>query len=130
LEPTPPPSAPLFGNTQPVAASNSASPHRRSFGVLGAIAAGIAGINVASWSGTFWAAWPILAIGIVAALRWIRTTTRVDRVIATLTLVGLVLASINVLSWDGTLWAQWPMIGLAVVGGIRWFTRQQGTARS
>ncbi|MBA8879752.1 adenylate/guanylate cyclase domain-containing protein [Phyllobacterium myrsinacearum] len=117
------------GNTQPDTSTTSGPSHRRNFGVLGAVAGGIAAINAASWSGTFWAAWPILAIAVIAALRWIRTTTRVDRVIATLTLVGLVVVSINILTWDGTIWAQWPMIGLAVAGGIRWFTRQQHIAR-
>lgn len=103
--------------------------HRKSFGILGAVAAGIAAINMLSWEGDFWAAWPILGIAIIAALIWIRTTTRIDRFIAMLTLIGLVLASINVLSWEGTLWAPWPLIALAVVGGIRWFTHERGSAR-
>ena len=36
---------------------------------LGAAGLGIAGINLLSWDGTFWAIWPLFGIAIAAGLR-------------------------------------------------------------
>lgn len=106
------------------------SPLRRGrFGVLGAIAAGLAAINFLTWDGYFWAAWPLLAIAALAALLWLRTT-RLDRFVAMLAVVGGVLLAINLIAWSGTFWAVWPLLGFAVAGSIRWFTRHRSGVRS
>ncbi|RZS79300.1 class 3 adenylate cyclase [Phyllobacterium myrsinacearum] len=98
-------------------------------GVLGAIAAGLAAINFLTWDGYFWAAWPLLAIAALAALLWVRTT-RLDRFVALLAIVGSVLLAINLITWRGTFWAEWPLLAFAVAGSIRWFTRQRSGVRS
>jgi adenylate cyclase len=61
----------------------------------------------------------------LSALLWARTSQRIDRIVATLAIIGLGIIGINLLSWNGTFWAAWPLLGIAVVGGIRWFTRQR-----
>lgn len=98
-------------------------------GVLGAIAAGLAAINFLTWDGYFWAAWPLLAIAALAALLWVRTT-RLDRFVALLAIVGSILLAINLITWRGTFWAEWPLLAFAVAGSIRWFTRQRSGVRS
>ncbi|QND55123.1 adenylate/guanylate cyclase domain-containing protein (plasmid) [Phyllobacterium sp. 628] len=103
---------------------------RGSYGVFGAVGAGLAAINALTWDGSFWAAWPLLALATASASLWVRTTPGIDRMIGTLSIVGLLLTAINLLTWSGTFWAAWPLIGLAVVGGIRWFTRQQGSVQA
>jgi adenylate cyclase len=106
-------------------AGSGVAPRRRNYGVLAAISAGILAINLLSWDGEFWAAWPILAIATVSALSWIRTNRQVDRILAVITILGLALICINLLSWRGTFWAAWPLLGMAVLGSIRWFTRRR-----
>ncbi|WP_288194754.1 adenylate/guanylate cyclase domain-containing protein [uncultured Phyllobacterium sp.] len=105
-------------------------PFRRArFGVLATVAAGIAAINFLTWSGYFWAAWPLLAFAALAFGLWVRTT-RLDRFVAMLAMVGFVLLGINLITWSGTFWAAWPLLAFAVAGSIRWFTRQRSGVRS
>jgi hypothetical protein len=124
--PADPPSAqeqvrkPITANAEPVALGE------RSYGVLAVIAAGLVVLNILTWHGVFWAAWPVLGIATAAGLRWARRNTQVDRSLATLAVVGAGLIGINLLSWHGTPWAIWPLLGLAVLAGIRWVTRQRG----
>ncbi len=110
--------------------STAQSAPRRSFGVLAVIAAMLAGINLLTWEGEFWARWPILALATLAALIWVRGTRTIDRGIGTLAVIGLGLAAINLFSWSGTFWAVWPMFALAVIAGLKWAMRRQGAARS
>ena len=51
-----------------------------SLAVYLAIALGLIGINLLSWSGEFWAKWPLLAIAAIAGLHWFsRRRTRDGR---------------------------------------------------
>ncbi|MBB5577473.1 MULTISPECIES: adenylate/guanylate cyclase domain-containing protein [Rhizobium] len=98
----------------------------RSYGVLAVIAAGLVALNILTWHGEFWAAWPVLGITMAAGLRWARTNTQFDRRLATFAVVGAGLVGVNFLSWHGTPWVIWPLLGLAVLAGIRWVKRQRG----
>jgi adenylate cyclase len=96
---------------------------RQSFGLLGVAAAALIAINILSWQGYFWAAWPILALAFARAIAWSRSQTRIDKLVAVLAFVGMGLACINLLTWEGTFWAVWPLLGLAIAAGVRWVTR-------
>ncbi|WEX76223.1 adenylate/guanylate cyclase domain-containing protein [Sinorhizobium numidicum] len=109
--------------------ARSSGANGRPLAVLVVIAAGIVAINVLSWSGEFWAVWPLLALAVLAALRWIRTTTRIDRGLAALGVAGLIVVAVNLLSWHGEFWAAWPLLGLAIAAGLRWITLGRRSAR-
>jgi hypothetical protein len=96
---------------------------RKSFGLFAVIAAALLAINILTWHGDFWAAWPLLALAVARAMAWARSQNRIDARIAVLTVVGLAIASINLLSWHGTFWAIWPLLALAIAAGVRWVTR-------
>jgi adenylate cyclase len=89
------------------------------------VALGLTGINILTWSGTFWAQWPLLAFAALAGLAWARSTRLVDRGLASLGVIALGLVGINLLSWSGEFWAVWPIFGLAVAAGIRWAMRSR-----
>ncbi|MDI7860610.1 adenylate/guanylate cyclase domain-containing protein [Rhizobiaceae bacterium n13] len=91
-------------------------------GVLAVIAAGLVAVNLLTWDDEFWAAWPVLALAVLAALAWIRRSQRIDRVFAVLALAGLAAIAANLLSWTGIFWAKWPLLGLAIAAAIRWLT--------
>jgi hypothetical protein len=101
------------------------TPLPRNLAVLAVIGAGLVGINVLSWNGTFWARWPLLAFAALAGLAWARSTRLVDRGLASLGVIALGLVGINLLSWSGEFWAVWPIFGLAVAAGIRWAMRSR-----
>jgi class 3 adenylate cyclase len=96
----------------------------RRTGLFAVLAAALIAMNVLSWRGTFWAAWPLLALAVLLAMSWVRKQSLVDPRIAVLAVVGLALVGINLLSWHGVFWAIWPLLALAVVAGIRWSTRK------
>ncbi len=97
---------------------------RRLLPMFGLIGAALVAINLLSWRGTFWAAWPLLAFACLLALAWVRSQTRVDRGIALAGVVACGLIAINALSWQGTFWAVWPTLGLAIAAGVRWVARR------
>ena len=107
-----------------------ARPHRRSFGVLAIIAAGLVAINAFSWDGIFWARWPLLAIAVVAALLWLRSVKGIDSGVARLGVIGLAIVAINLFSWSGVFWAVWPLLALAVVAGLKWVLRRPHSLRN
>jgi adenylate cyclase len=80
-------------------------------------------INLLSWQGEFWAAWPILVLGFAAAMILARMQNRFNRQSASFAVIGLGLIAINMLSWHGTFWAVWPLLVLAVIAGVRWAVR-------
>jgi class 3 adenylate cyclase len=96
----------------------------RRLGLLAIVAAAVIAINVLSWRGVFWAAWPLLALAVLSAMSWARNQSRVDPPSAALAVVALGLVGINLLSWHGIFWAIWPLLGIAVAAGIRWSTRR------
>ncbi len=96
---------------------------RRTLGLLALAAAALIAINILSWGGVFWAAWPLLALALLWAMIWVRRQDRVDKRIAGLTVVGLGIVAIDLMSWQGTFWAVWPLLALAVAGGLLWLTR-------
>lgn len=112
--------------TAPVAARR---PFPRFLASLAVLVLGLAMINWVSWDGTFWAAWPMLAIVVLGALTWSRSISGLDRGVATLGALGLGLVGINLLSWDGTFWAKWPLLVFAVLAGLRWAMRSRGDLR-
>jgi adenylate cyclase len=109
------------GPAQPGSRLNARS--RKTFGILVVIAVALVGINLLSWRGVFWAAWPLLGLAILWATSWVGTQTRIDRRLGMLAVAGLGFVAINLLSWQGTFWAMWPLLGVAVAGGVRWVTR-------
>ncbi|SCW76862.1 Adenylate cyclase, class 3 [Rhizobium mongolense subsp. loessense] len=96
---------------------------RKMFGLLALLSAVLVLINLLSWRGFFWAAWPLLAFAVLTAMIWVRNQNRVDRGIAALGVVGLGMIAINLLLWHGIFWAIWPVLGLAAAAGVRWVMR-------
>ena len=96
---------------------------RRNLAVLGVIAAALVVINTLTWHGVFWAAWPLLALAYVAAMRWAHLQERFDPRLVSLAISALGLIGINLLSWHGNFWAIWPLLAIAVVAGLRWARR-------
>jgi class 3 adenylate cyclase len=97
----------------------------RKLGVLAVIAAGLVSVNLLTWRGEFWAAWPLLALAVASALLWVRSAKGIDRGLATLAVAGLGITGINLLSWEGRFWAIWPLLAIAIAAGLRWVTRRQ-----
>jgi adenylate cyclase len=75
-------------------------------------------INVMSWRGIFWSAWPVAGLAILSALVWVAIQTRFDRLLASLCVIALGIASINVLTWHGIFWSGWPLLGIGVVAAL------------
>ncbi|MCS3740709.1 MULTISPECIES: adenylate/guanylate cyclase domain-containing protein [unclassified Rhizobium] len=97
---------------------------RKMGGVFAVVAIALLVINLLSWQGVFWAAWPLLALAFVVAMGWVRSQNRFDRRIAGFAIVGIGIVMINLLSWHGVFWAIWPLLGLAVTVGLRWAMRR------
>ncbi|MBP1860973.1 adenylate/guanylate cyclase domain-containing protein [Rhizobium herbae] len=95
----------------------------RKFGLLSLAVAALVAVNLLSWRGVFWAAWPLLGLAFLVVMAWVRTQTRIDRRLAALGVVGLATVAINLLAWNGTFWAIWPLLAVAVAAGARWMTR-------
>lgn len=87
---------------------------------LGGAAAALALINVATWSGTFWAAWPLLAFAAVAAFAWVRRQTGAVKRFGPPVILSVLLLGINILSGAHVLWAQWPILVIAALTLFRW----------
>lgn len=72
-------------------------------------------INILSWQGVFWAAWPVLGVAVLSALVWIAIQNRFDRLVAGLGVISLGIAGINILTWHGIFWSAWPLLGIGIV---------------
>lgn len=76
-------------------------------------------INLATYTDTFWAKWPILVFAAFAGLIWSGSRSPGQRMVSSLAVVGLFLATINLFTWSGYFWALWPLLALALVAGSR-----------
>lgn len=86
---------------------------------LAALAAAVLfAINVMSWQGVFWSAWPVLGLAVCSALVWVAIQSRYDRILAGLGVIGLGIAGINILTWHGIFWSGWPLLGIGVVAAL------------
>jgi class 3 adenylate cyclase len=96
---------------------------KRVYGLLAVAAAIVTVVNAATWDGAFWAKWPLLTFGAIAALVWSNArggvVARLSLPVVAIALVVL----INLFTWDGGLWAHWPVIGIAAATAIRWVMR-------
>ncbi len=97
---------------------------RKRAGFFAIIAAALVVINLLTWSGVFWAVWPLLALAFVVAMNWVRTQERFDRGLAVLGVLAIGIVAINLLTWHGVFWAVWPLLGFAVAGGLQWLRRK------
>lgn len=101
----------------------------RKFGILTVVMLGLIAINLLTFEGTFWAAWPLLAYAVLKGLGWARTNGRFDPSIAVLGVIGLGIVGINLLSFHGEFWAVWPLLALAFAAGLRWVMRSRPESR-
>ncbi|RWN91705.1 adenylate/guanylate cyclase domain-containing protein [Mesorhizobium sp.] len=99
----------------------------RKFLLLALTALGLVAINVLSWNGIFWAGWPMLAVAVLAGLRWASMTRLINRDVAMLSVVALGVVGVNLLTWNGIFWAKWPLLGIALAGGIGWIIRKRAS---
>jgi adenylate cyclase len=91
---------------------------------LGIAAAVILLINIFTWHGEFWAAWPLLFIATIAAFTWSKRQSATIWRFGPPLILSLMLLGINILSWSGTLWAQWPILGIAIATAVRQVARR------
>lgn len=87
---------------------------------IGIAAAIVTLVNIFTWHGEFWAAWPLLFLGTIAAFAWGKRQSGALWRYAPAAILSAMLVGINILSWGGTAWAQWPILGIAAVAAIRW----------
>jgi len=80
-------------------------------------------INILSWKGDFWAAWPLLALAVARAMAWARSQKHDRRAHRSIDGRGSRHRQVNLLSWHGTFWAIWPLLALAIAAGVRWVSR-------
>ncbi len=86
---------------------------------LAALAAAVlVAINILSWQGVFWSAWPVLGVAVLSAVAWVAMQTRYDRLLAGLGVISLAIAGINVLTWHGIFWSVWPLLGIGIVAAL------------
>lgn len=104
---------------------NSAAPLHKLWALIGPMfwlaalaAAVLVAINILSWQGVFWSAWPVLGVAVLSAVAWVAMQTRYDRLLAGLGVIGLAIAGINVLTWHGIFWSVWPLLGIGIVAAL------------
>jgi class 3 adenylate cyclase len=86
-------------------------------------------VNLATWSGTFWAAWPLLAFATLAATSFAQRLAPEIRGPASLLVIGLGIVGINLLTWHGRFWAVWPLLGFAAFAAFRWIMQPRTPER-
>jgi class 3 adenylate cyclase len=85
-------------------------------------------VNIFTWHGEFWAAWPLLFLATTAAFIWITGQSGPVRRYGPAVIISAMLIGINILAGGDTLWAQWPVLGIAIATAIRWAaTRSNNT---
>ena len=96
----------------------------RILGFLGVASAIVLVINLLTWQGVFWSAWPLMGMATAAALIWSRGQTGQVRNMALPLIAAAVIVTINALSWQGEFWAQWPLLAIAIAAALRWVLRR------
>ena len=85
-------------------------------------------VNVFTWHGEFWAAWPLLFLGVTAAFIWSFGQGGAVQRYGPAVIISAMLVGINILADGGTAWAQWPVLGIAIATAIQWAaTRSKNT---
>jgi hypothetical protein len=108
--------------------SGMARMRRYSLRALAIPAAIVTLVNIFTWHGEFWAAWPLLFLATTAAFIWITGQGGPVRRYGPAVIISAMLIGINILAGGDTLWAQWPVLGIAIVTAIRWAaTRSNNT---
>lgn len=127
--PSPPPQAPGAPPPPPSRhQANEWSGHRARLLRGLAIPAGIVAlINVFTWQGEFWAAWPLLFLGTIAAFVWSRGQNGNVRRYGPAVILSAMLIGINLLADGGTVWAHWPILGIAIATAIQWAATRSKT---
>jgi adenylate cyclase len=77
-------------------------------------------VNIFTWHGEFWAAWPLLFLATAAAFVWISGQSGPVRRFGPAVVISAMLIGINILADGDTLWAQWPVLGITIVTAIHW----------
>ena len=114
-----------FGRTGSApAVARPTSLRNRITGFLGVASVIVLVVNLLTWHGEFWAAWPLLVFTTLAALLWLRDTHDQFRNLAFPAVAAVVVVVINLLSWHGEFWAQWPLLGIAIATAVRWVMRR------
>jgi Adenylate cyclase, family 3 (some proteins contain HAMP domain) len=108
------------GPGEPVQFGGRLAPTLGTFGVVAVV---LVVINLVTSPGDFWAAWPLLALAVAAALAWTRRQTLFDRRLAGLGVICLGIVGINLLASPGDFWAIWPLLGIGVAAAMRWLKR-------
>lgn len=91
---------------------------------MGIAAAIVLAINILTWHGELWAAWPLLFIATVAAFSWAKGQSAPVWRFAPPVIISAMLIGINILGGGGTAWAQWPILGIAIATAIGWAARR------
>ncbi|MDB5556310.1 MAG: cyaJ [Rhizobium sp.] len=91
---------------------------------LGVASAIVLVINLLTWQGEFWSAWPLMGMATAAALIWSRSQNAQVRSMAFPIIIAVVIVTINALSWHGEFWAKWPLLAIAIAAGLRWVMRR------
>lgn len=90
-----------------------------------AIPAGIVTlVNIFTWHGEFWAAWPLLFLATTAAFVWIWGQGGAVQRFGPAVIISAMLIGINILGGGGTAWAQWPVLGIAIAVSVRQLARR------
>ena len=121
--PPPPPLPPMPQSPELARAMEGLTRHQGRFlPGIGIIATILLTINIFTWHGELWAAWPLLFLGVIAAFSWSKGRSAAIWRYATPIIISAMLLGINILSWGGTAWAQWPILGIAIATAMRWLT--------
>lgn len=95
----------------------------RQFAALAFAAVIVVAVNLITWSGDFWAVWPLLAFAVVAGASLAQKLAPAVRGPVTLLVIGLGMVCVNLLTWHGRFWALWPLLGFAALAAFRWIMR-------
>ena len=126
-----------WANVRPFAAPRRESPRVLPDGMFGhrnrllkalAIPAGIVFlVNIFTWHGEFWAAWPLLFLGTAAAFIWSRGQGGAVQRFGPAVIISAMLIGINIISGSDSAWAKWPILAIAIATAIRWATSRSKT---